>query len=151
MDITDSTKDLNSKVQQLKSKFTDPVSTAFIDFYCQCKEGCDYLFPAEVKDSMRLLDILQWFFDCVDKESPTALIELMWKDVIGPTLGEYEEDEAKERQLWESFIRGELKHQIHDWDRMRMSNGGVRLTLRELLGAISRIEREHKAEERELS
>ncbi len=147
MDITESTKLLNRKIQHLKTQFTDTVSTAFIDFYCQCKEGCDYLFPLEFKESIRLLDILQWFFDCVERESPTTLIELMWKDIMGPTLGEYQEDDNKEKQLWKAFQNGELKNQIQNWDLVRKRDGSVNLTLRKLLGEISRVEREHKAQE----
>lgn len=144
MDITDSTKLLNSKVQALKHKFTDVVSTLFIEFYCQCREGIDYLFPLEVKNSIRLLDILQWFFDCVEKEAPTLLVELMWKDVVGPTLGEYKQDEAIEKKLRLAFQNGEIKNQIQDWDRLNLSSGKVNLVLRGLLEAISQIEQEHK-------
>lgn len=60
MDITPSTKELITKVQQLKSQFTDPVSPLFIDFYCQCKQGIDYLLTP-LQDSVRLLDILNYF------------------------------------------------------------------------------------------
>jgi hypothetical protein len=144
MDITDSTKLLNSKVQELKPKFPDVVSTLFIEFYCQCREGIDYLFPPEVKNSIRLLDILQWFFDCVEKETPTLLVELMWKDVIGPTFGEYKQDQAIEKKLRLAFQNGELKKQIQDWDRLNLNSGKVNLILRGLLEAISQIEKEHK-------
>jgi hypothetical protein len=144
MDITDSTKQLNSKVQALKPKFPDAVSTLFIEFYCQCKEGIDYLFPLDVKDSIRLLDILQWFFDCVEKEAPTLLVELMWKDVIGPTFGEYKQDQAIEKNLRLAFQNGEVKKQIQDWDRLNLNSGKVSLILRSLLEVISQIEKEHK-------
>ncbi|MFB2834043.1 hypothetical protein [Floridanema evergladense] len=144
MDITEATKNLNSKVQQLKSKFTDPVSTTFIEFYCQCKEGCDYLFPPAVKESIRLLDIVQWFFDCIEKEAPTTLVELMWKDIVGPTLGEYQADEAVEQKLLQAFQNGTLKNHIQDWDMVRTSSGSVNLILRGLLTEISRLESEQK-------
>lgn len=147
MDITESTKQLNIKVEQLKSKFTDPVSQLFIDFYCQCKQGSDYLFPADVKESIRLWDILEWFFECVDNKSPSTLIELMWKDVVGPTLGEYQQDEAIEGRLHRAFQSAQLKELIQNWDLERTSSGSVRLILRELLGEISYLEREHKIQE----
>jgi hypothetical protein len=145
MDITPSTKELISKVQQLKSRFPDPVSPLFIDFYCQCKQGIDYLL-IPLQDSVRLLDILNYFVDCVHEKKPTPLIELMWKDIVGPTLGEYMEDEAIERRLREAFEGGELKNQIQDWDIKRMSDGSVKLILRGLLAEITQIEREHKAQ-----
>ncbi|GAB1541679.1 hypothetical protein NUACC21_43510 [Scytonema sp. NUACC21] len=144
MDITESTKQLNSKVEQLKSKFTDPVSQVFIDFYCQCKQGIDYLFPADVKESIRLWDIVEWFFECVGNKSPSTLVELMWKDVVGPSLREYKEDEATEERLYKAFQNDRLRTLIKEWDRVTTSSGNVRLILRELLGEISQIEREHK-------
>ncbi|NJL46079.1 MAG: hypothetical protein HC922_10975 [Leptolyngbyaceae cyanobacterium SM2_3_12] len=45
MDITDATQILIQHVQPLKLKHSDPISQAFIDFYCQCHQGMDYLFP----------------------------------------------------------------------------------------------------------
>jgi hypothetical protein len=62
-------------------------------------------------------------------------------------LGEYREDEAIEQRLREAFEGDELKNQIQDWDLKRMSDGSVKLILRGLLGEITRIEREHKAQE----
>ena len=146
MDITPATKELIIKVQQLKSQFSDPVSPLFIDFYCQCKQGIDYLLTP-IQDSVRLLDILNYFVDCVHEEKPTPLIELMWKDIVGPTLGEYKEDEAIERRLRDAFEGGELKHQIQSWDIKRMNDGSVKLILRDLLREISRIEQDHKTRE----
>lgn len=146
MDIIPSTKELISKIQQLKSRFTDPISPLFIDFYCQCKQGIDYLLTP-LQDSVRLLDILNYFVDCVHEEKPTPIIELMWKDIVGPTLGEYREDQAIEQRLREAFEGDELKNQIQDWDMKRMSDGSVKLILRGLLGEITRIEQEHKAQE----
>lgn len=142
MDITESTRSLNSKIQQLKSKFSDPASILFIDFYCQCKQGCDYLFPAEVKKTVRLFDILQLFFDCVEQGHPTTLVQLMWKDVAGPTLSEYREDEAIEKRLRRAFQDHELKAQIQTWDRGEMNSIGLNLILRDLLKAISQLELE---------
>ncbi|MGK7914346.1 MAG: hypothetical protein AB4038_02185 [Prochloraceae cyanobacterium] len=142
MDITQSTKKLIKRVQQLKEKYPDLTSSSFIDFYCQCREGCDYLFGPTVGQSVRLLDILQWFLECVEKGSPSLLIELMWKDVIGPTLGEYEQDEQTENQLAKVFKSEDLKQAVASWDRKRQSDGGVRLILRELLQAIETIEKE---------
>jgi hypothetical protein len=75
----------------------------------------------------------------------------MWKDVVGPTLGEYLEDEAIEQRLREAFEGDELKYQIQDWDIKRMSDDSVKLILRDLLGEINRIEGEHKAQELALS
>jgi len=75
----------------------------------------------------------------------------MWKDVVEPTLGEYLEDEAIEQRLREAFEGDELKYQIQDWDIKRMSDGTVKLILRDLLGEINRIEGEHKAQELALS
>ncbi|WP_446420860.1 hypothetical protein [Coleofasciculus sp.] len=97
-----------------------------------------------LQDSVRLLDILNYFVDCVHEEKPTPLIELMWKDIVGPTLSEYMEDEAIEIRLREAFEGSELKNQIQGWDIKRMNDGSVKLILRDLLGEINRIEREYK-------
>jgi len=139
MDITPATKQLIQQVQQLKSQYTDAASVLFIDFYCQCKEGMDYLFPAPVKETIRLVDILQWFLDCVELGQPTTLVSLMWKDVVGPTLGEYLGDEKTERQLTSAF-QGDMKSKLTNWDRMQLKDGQVWLILRELLNAIAQIE-----------
>lgn len=144
MDITQSTKDLISKVQTLKSKYSDLSSTLFIDFYCQCKEGCDYLFPKSVKESIRLLDILQWFFDSFEKGEPTILVQLMWQDIVGPTLGEFQRDEKIERKLWKAFSDKTFKASLQNWDRESRLDGGVNLILRELLTEIDFIEKEHQ-------
>jgi hypothetical protein len=140
MDITDATKDLIQKAQTLKANHPDPVSLAFIDFYCQCRQGMDYLFPAGVKESVRLLDILQWFCDCVDQGEPSTLIQLMWKDVVGPSLAEFQADEATESHLLDLFKHGDLKDHIRQWDLERRADGGVNLTLRTLLKEIHELE-----------
>lgn len=139
MDITPATKQLVQQVQQLKSQYTDAASVLFIDFYCQCKEGMDYLFPVSVKESIRLVDILQWFLDCVEQGKPNTLISLMWKDVVGPTLGEYLGDEKTERQLMAAF-QGDVSSQLTHWDRVQLKDGQVWLILRELLDAIAQLE-----------
>ncbi len=140
MDITDSTKDLIQKAQALKEKHPDPVSQAFIDFYCQCRQGMDYLFPVRVKESVRLLDVLQWFCDCVDQGGPSTLIQLMWKDVVGPSLAEFQADEAVESHLLDLFQQGDLKDHIRQWDLERRADGGVNLTLRTVLKEIQELE-----------
>jgi hypothetical protein len=140
MDITDSTKALIAKVQTLKDDHADAVSQAFIDFYCQCRQGMDYLFPEGVKETVRLLDILQWFCDCVDQGEPSTLIQLMWKDVVGPSWAEYQADEVVENKLLELFEHGDLKEKIRQWDLERRADGGVNLTLRTLLDDIHQIE-----------
>jgi hypothetical protein len=140
MDITDSTKSLIAKIQTLKTRHEDSVSLAFIDFYCQCRQGMDYLLPAGVKETVRLLDILQWFCDCVDQGEPSTLIQLMWKDIVGPSLAEYQADEAIEATLMDLFEHGDLKDKIRQWDLERRADGGVNLTLRDLLGEIHQIE-----------
>ena len=63
----------------------------------------DYLFPPGIRATVRLLDILQWFCDCVDQGEPSTLIRLMWKDVVGPSLEEYQADEAIESRLMALF------------------------------------------------
>ncbi|MEL7315939.1 MAG: hypothetical protein AAFN08_13500 [Cyanobacteria bacterium J06559_3] len=144
MDVTDATKDLIHKVQRLKEKHTDPVSITFIDFYCQCRQGGDYLFPEAMRSSLRLLDILQWFFQCVDAKVPPTLVRLMWQDIAGPTLEEYQEDESIEHRLLSAFESGALKLYIQTWDRERnpdgsdhlKGDGSVHLVLRELLEDI---------------
>lgn len=73
-----------------------------VDVGINSKYGVDYLFTP-IEDSVRLLDILQYFVECVNKGTPTLLIELMWKDIVEPTLSEYMEDEAIERRLREAF------------------------------------------------
>lgn len=140
MDITDSTKAQIQSAQSLKAAHPDPVSQAFIDFYCQCRQGMDYLFPIGVKESVRLLDILQWFCDCVDQGEPSTLIQLMWKDIVGPSLGEFQADEAIEHHLLNLFKHGDLKEHIRQWDLDRREDGGVNLTLRTLLREIYELE-----------
>jgi hypothetical protein len=140
MDITDSTKAQIQSVQSLKAAHPDPVSQAFIDFYCQCRQGMDYLFPIGVKESVRLLDILQWFCDCVDQGEPSTLIQLMWKDIVGPSLGEFQADEVIEHHLLNLFKHGDLKEHIRQWDLDRRADGGVNLTLRTLLREIYELE-----------
>jgi hypothetical protein len=127
-------------VQSLKAAHPDPVSQAFIDFYCQCRQGMDYLFPLGVKESVRLLDILQWFCDCVDQGEPSTLIQLMWQDIVGPSLAEFQADEATEYQLLNLFKHGDLKEHIRQWDLDRRADGGVNLTLRTLLREIHELE-----------
>ncbi|PSB13629.1 hypothetical protein C7B76_19130 [filamentous cyanobacterium CCP2] len=144
MNITESTKLLNRHVQMLKAKYPDLVSTVFIDFYCQCQEGIDYLFPVAVQKSIRLLDIVQWFFACVDDGTPTTLINLMWQDVMGPTLGEYLQDEKSEMLLRKAFTSNELKAQIKTWDRVQMPDGNMNLVMKGLLEEISQLEQEHR-------
>ncbi|HIK45656.1 MAG TPA: hypothetical protein IGR64_12355 [Leptolyngbyaceae cyanobacterium M65_K2018_010] len=140
MDITDSTKALIQHIQPLKLKHSDLVSRAFIDFYCQCHQGMDYLLPAGMRDTIRLVDILQWFFQCIDQGRPLTLIDLMWKDVVGPTLSEYRADEAIEQELLGLFERGDLKAGLSQWDLQRRPDGGVNLPLRTLLEDIDQIE-----------
>ena len=76
MDITQETKELTAQVQTLKTKYSDLASLTFIDFYCQCREGCDYLFPASIKENVKIIDILNWFFQCVETGSFTLLIKI---------------------------------------------------------------------------
>ena len=148
MDVTDATKDLIHRVQHLKAKHTDAVSVTFVDFYCQCRQGCDYLFPEGMRSSVRLLDILQWFFQCVDGKEPPTLVRLMWQDIVGPTLEEYQEDEGVELRLLSAFESGALKLYIQNWDRERnpdgsdhlKGDGSVHLVLRELLEDIQSLE-----------
>lgn len=139
MDLTPQTRQLIESIQPLKSLHADPISTLFIDFYCQCKQGCDYLFPVSMRTSIRLLDILQWFLDCAEIGKLTPLIQLMWKDVVGPTLGEYLEDEKIESRLISAF-QSDLHSSLAEWDRVNLPNGSVRLSLRELLADIAAIE-----------
>lgn len=148
MDVTDATKDLIQKVQGLKQKHSDPVSSTFINFYCQCHQGADYLFPEAMRSQMRLLDILNWFCECVDRQGPPSLIRLMWQDVVGPTWEEYRDDESAEQSLRKAFESGALKLYIQNWDRERNSdgtdhlkgNGSVHLILRDLLTDIYQAE-----------
>ncbi len=140
MDITDATKVLIQAIRPLKLKYSDPVSQAFIDFYCQCHQGMDYLLPAAVRATIRLADILQWFCQCVDQGRPSTLVQLMWKDVVGPTLEEYKADEAIEKTLLTLFEQGGLKAGLNQWDLERRPDGGVDLTLRNLLDDIHQIE-----------
>ncbi len=142
MDITNSTKELIVKMQPLKLKYNDLASQTFIDFYCQCKQGCDYLFPTTVKSSVTILHILQWFLLSVEKRSPYLLIELMWQDILGPTLAEYQQDEEIEANLASLFAQPELAEAVADWHRKPRPDGGVTLTLRELLKDMSDLEQE---------
>ncbi len=142
MDITPRTKELIRAVLALKPQHPEEISTLFLDFYCQCREGCDYLFPPAVKDSVRLLDILQWFVECIEYREPTPLIRLMWNDVVGPTLGEYIVDEKTETRLQSAF-QTNLPELIQGWDRVQLPGGSVQLVLRELLADISAVEATH--------
>ncbi|NMF85071.1 hypothetical protein [Nodosilinea sp. P-1105] len=140
MDITDSTKTLIQHVQPLKLKYADLTSQTFIDFYCQCLQGIDYLFPQEVKATVRLLDILNWFCQCIDQKQPSTLIRLMWNDVVGPTLNDYTADEAIETQLTRIFEQGTLHTGLAHWDLERRPDGSVNLPLRSLLAEIAQLE-----------
>ncbi len=148
MDVTDATKALIHQAQSLKEKHSDPVSTTFIDFYCQCRQGCDYLFPAAMGKTVRLLDILNWFFDCIDNQEPPTLLKLMWQDVAGPTLQEYTQDQTVELGLLRAFESGALKVYINTWDRERnadgsdrfQKDGSVHLVLRDLLTDLQALE-----------
>ena len=141
--LKESTQQIIIKVQKIKPKFTDPVSPIFIDFYCQCKQGIDYLFTP-LRELVQLVDILQWFVDCVEKEAPTPLIELMWQDIATLKEIEYEANCLIEKKLRDAFASNELKLQIQDWDLKRMSSGGMQLILINLLSEISQIERDHQ-------
>ncbi|ERN40622.1 hypothetical protein KR51_00028800 [Rubidibacter lacunae KORDI 51-2] len=145
MDITDSTKELISQVQRLKSQFKDLASATFIDFYCQCRQGCDYLLPQQTKQSVGVFDILMLFFQCLDADSKSTFVELMWRDVVGPTLGEYQLDEQIERSLADAFASPELRESVLAWDRQPRSDGGVTLILRDLLQAIETAEAEARS------
>ena len=147
MDITDATKALIVQVQALKAVHSDLVSQAFIDFYCQCRQGMDYLFPPGIRATVRLLDILQWFCDCVDQGELSTLIQLMWKDVVGPSLEEYQADEAIESRLMALFEHGDLKDTIRQWDLERRADGGVNLTLKTLLSEIEQVEQASRKSE----
>jgi hypothetical protein len=95
-----------------------------------------------------LLDILNWFFVCVDSQETPTLMQLMWQDVAGPTLREYEGDEAVEGGLFKAFESGALKLYIKNWDRERnpdgsdrlQKDGSVHLILRDLLTDIHALE-----------
>jgi hypothetical protein len=89
---------------------------------------------------VRLLDILQWFCHCVDQGEPSTLIQLTWKDVVGPSLAEFQADEATESHLLALFEHGDLKDHIRQWDLERRADGGVNLTLRMLLREIYELE-----------
>jgi len=140
MDITKFTKELIIEVQKLKTKYSDLASLTFIDFYCQCREGCDYLFPPSIKENVRIMDILNWFCQCVENRSYTVLFQLMSKDIIGPTLAEFKRDEEIEKRLKSAFSSAELKISILEWDCQRQSDGNVNLILRNLLTDLSAIE-----------
>ncbi|MGF1459077.1 MAG: hypothetical protein ACFBSG_08620 [Leptolyngbyaceae cyanobacterium] len=148
MDVTEATQDLISQAQQLKAKHSDAVSVTFIDFYCQCRQGADYLFPPVMRSSVRLLDILNWFFACVDGQAPPTLVRLMWQDIAGPTLQAYNRDEAIEHSLLQAFESGALQLFITTWDRERnpdgsdhlKNDGSVHLTLREMLEDLEQVE-----------
>jgi len=144
MDITKYTKELNAKVQVLKTKYSDLASLTFIDFYCQCREGCDYLFPASMRPNVRIIDILNWFFQCVETGSSTLLFELMCQDIIGPSLAEFNQDQATENKLNQVFHSDSLKAAISQWDCERQPNGSVNLILRNLLQDLMKIETEHQ-------
>lgn len=139
MDITPETNRLIEAVQSLKSHYSDPASILFLDFYCQCKQDCDYLFPVGVRESVRLIDILNWFLECVDKGEPIPLIRLMWNDGVGPTLEEYMADEKIEKQLLKAF-KADLHPASTTWDRVTLPTGAVRLVLKELLDEIHQLE-----------
>ncbi|MBW4465656.1 MAG: hypothetical protein KME07_09480 [Pegethrix bostrychoides GSE-TBD4-15B] len=139
MDITPETKQLIASIQQLKPHYADPASALFLDFYCQCRQGCDYLFPPTVRETVRLVDILQWFFECAERGQPNNLVRLMWKDVAGPTLAEYMADEKIEQQLQAAFTT-HLNQELESWDRTMTSSGNVKLLLKDLLNEIHQVE-----------
>ncbi|NJK39715.1 MAG: hypothetical protein HC835_12375 [Oscillatoriales cyanobacterium RM2_1_1] len=140
MDITETTRNLIAQVKQLQPKYSDPTSSLFIDFYCQYRQGCDYLFPLSVRQSVRLFDILNSFLTCIEMGKPTILMKLMWQDVVGPTLAEYQADEQIEEKLWSSFVEGDLNQTIDHWDLTRRPDGSVNLVLRELLTDLAQLE-----------
>lgn len=140
MDITDATKALIPPIQALKLKYPDPASQAFIDFYCQCQQGMDYLMPPSLRKTVRLIDILQWFCQCVELGRPTIWAKLMWQDVAGPTLAEYREDQSIENNLATLFEHSYIASDMANWDRIRQPDGSVDLILRNLLDDIDQIE-----------
>jgi hypothetical protein len=111
-----------------------------LTFIASAARGWTTSFPTGVKESVRLLDVLQWFCDCVDQGEPSTLIQLMWKDVVGPSLAEFQADEAVESHLLALFKQGDLKDHIRQWDLERRANGGVNLTLRTVLKEIHELE-----------
>lgn len=141
MDITPETKRLIASIQQLKPHYSDPASALFLDFYCQCRQGCDYLFPPAVRQSVRLVDILQWFFECAERGEPTNLVRLMWKDVAGPTLAEYMADEKIEQALQAAFTT-HLNQELESWDRAITPGGNIKLLLKDLLAEMHAVEQE---------
>jgi len=147
MDLTDATKELVNRVQLLKPRYPDLASQTFIDFYCQCREGGDYLFPQGMRRAVSAIDILTWFFHCLEVGASTTLIDLMENDVRGPTLGEYLKDERVERDLASAFASSELKEAVRTWDRHPRSDGGVTLVLRNLLQDIYALEIEWREQE----
>jgi hypothetical protein len=74
------------------------------------------------------------------REDPYTLLQLMWKDVVGPSLAEFQADEAIESHLLALFKRGDLKDHIRHWDLERRADGGVKLTLRTVLKEIHQLE-----------
>jgi hypothetical protein len=144
MDITKSTKELIAQVQTLKAKYSDLASLTFIDFYCQCREGCDYLFPTSIRHNVRIMDILNWFFQCVETGSYTLLIKLMCQDIVGPTLAEFNQDQETENNLNKIFHSDSLKPSVLKWDCQRQPNGSVNLILRNLLQDLTVIEIKHQ-------
>lgn len=139
MNITPETQKLIEAVQGLKQEFSDPASDLFIDFYCQCRQGMDYLFPTQMHQSVRLLDILQWFFECIDQKEPTSLVKLMWEDIVGPSLRDVLGDEKVEAKLRKSF-EGDFRPSLEHWDRVHLPNGSVKLVMKELLKSIQQLE-----------
>ena len=139
MDITPETKQLIASIQQLKPHYSDPASALFLDFYCQCRQGCDYLFPPAVRETVRLIDILQWFFECAERGEPTNLVRLMWKDVAGPTLEEYIDDEKIDKRLQAAFTT-HLNQELESWDRIMLPSGNIKLLLKDLLNEIHQVE-----------
>jgi hypothetical protein len=140
MDITKNTKQLIIDVQKLKSKYSDLASVTFLDFYCQCREGCDYLFAKSMKKEVRILDILNWFLQAVENRSFSLLITLMCRDIIGPSLPEFQQDEETENSLKNAFKSEDLQASVLQWDCQRNSDGSVNLILRNLLQDIENIE-----------
>lgn len=61
------------------------------------------------------------------------LIQLMWEDVIGPTLETHKTDQATENNLMALFKQGDLQASLGQWDLDRRAAGGVTLTLKTLL------------------
>jgi hypothetical protein len=95
---------------------------------------------------VRLLDILQWFCDCVDQGEPSTLIQLMWKDVVGPSLAEFQADEATESHLLALFKHGDLKDHIRQWDLERRATAALTSPSERCLGRFTNWSRRNSNE-----